>query len=165
MNVQPLLSAAVALLLVLPLAATAHKGPHPPTAAANPRIEPSAQSAVEAVTQFSAALQAGDLKRAGALLADDVLILESGGAERSRDEYLSGHATHDAAFLKSAHVQVKQRTARAAGDLAWVATESELHATKEGKPLTLLSSETMVLRRTAQGWRIAHIHWSSRAKR
>ncbi len=165
MNVQPLLSATVAFLLALPLAATAHKGPHPPAAGADAAIEPSAQPAVEVVTQFSAALKDGDLTRAGALLAADVLILESGGAERSRDEYLSGHATHDAAFLKGAHVQVKQRTARAMGDLAWVATESELHATKAGKPITLQSSETMVLKRTAQGWRIAHIHWSSRPKK
>lgn len=165
MNVQPLRSTVVALLLALPLTATAHEGSHPPAVAADAAIAPSAQPAVEVATQFSAALKEGDLKRAGSLLAADVLILESGGAERSRDEYLSGHAKHDAAFLKTAHVQVKQRTARAVGDLAWVATESELHATKEGKPLTLLSSETMVLKRTAQGWRIAHIHWSSRAKR
>lgn len=165
MNVQPMRCVTLALLLAVPLAATAHNGPHSAVDAADPATAPSARPAVEVVTQFSAALQAGDLQRAGALLTDDVLILESGGAERSREEYLSGHATHDAAFLKGAHVQVKQRTANAVGDLAWVATEGELHASKKGKPLTLLSSETMVLKRTAQGWRIAHIHWSSRAKR
>lgn len=61
-------------------------------------------------------------------------------------------------------MQVTGRTARIAGDLAWVGTESEMHASKDGVPMTLLSSETMVLARTADGWRIVHIHWSSRRK-
>ena len=72
MNVQPLLSATVALLLALPLAATAHDGPHPSAAAADAAIAPSAQPAVEVVTQFSAALKDGDLKRASTLLDADV---------------------------------------------------------------------------------------------
>ena len=31
--------------------------------------------------------------------------------------------------------------------------------------LTLLSTETMVLKNTPNGWRIVHIHWSSRSKK
>jgi len=128
-------------------------------------VDAQAQPAVAAVEQFSKALQAGDLDGVRTLLADDVLVLESGGAERSRSEYLGGHAIHDAAFLKAAHVEVKQRTARVDGATAWVGTESEVHTSKDGKALTLLSSETMVLKLTAAGWRIVHIHWSSRPKK
>lgn len=150
---------------LIPGMALAH-GPeaHAKTAASFP-IDDRAKPAVEVIEQFSAALQAGDLERAGKLLADDVLILETGGAENSREEYLSGHAIHDATFLKGVHVVVTRRTARIEGPLAWVGTESELHTTKEGKPMTLLSTETMVLKQTAAGWRIVHIHWSSRPKR
>jgi ketosteroid isomerase-like protein len=89
-----------------------------------------------------------------------VQVLESGGAERSRAEYLQHHARADAEFLKGARVRVLRRTARAEGALAWVATESELEA--GGK--THLGTETMVLARSAGGWRIVHIHWSSRPK-
>jgi len=134
------------------------------TAASSP-VDDRAKPAVEVIEQFSAALQAGDLEQAGKLLADDVLILESGEAESSREEYLSGHAIHDADFLKGAHVVVMRRIARVEGPLAWVGTESELHTTKEGKSMTLLSTETMVLKQTDTGWRIVHIHWSSRPKR
>ncbi|MDQ3056722.1 MAG: nuclear transport factor 2 family protein, partial [Pseudomonadota bacterium] len=95
----------------------------------------------------------------------NALILETGGAERSRDEYMGHHAISDAQFLKGTHSQVKQRRARISGDLAWVGTESELHASKDGKPLTLLSTETMVLKKTDADWRIVHIHWSSRPKK
>jgi ketosteroid isomerase-like protein len=84
-------------------------------------VDAQAQPAVAVVEQFSKALQAGDLDAVRTLLADDVLVLESGGAERSREEYLGHHAGADAAFLREAHVQVKQRVARAEGSLAWSA--------------------------------------------
>jgi uncharacterized protein (TIGR02246 family) len=151
-------------LLALPSFAAAHD---PKQHATTPPavVDTAAQPAVAVVEQFSKALQAADFKRVGELLAEDVLILESGGAERSREEYLGHHAISDANFLKGVHVQVKQRVARIEGPLAWVGTESELHTTKDGKALTLLSTETMVLKKTGSDWRIAHIHWSSRTKK
>ncbi|WP_372363564.1 nuclear transport factor 2 family protein (plasmid) [Xanthomonas sp. NCPPB 3583] len=155
----------LATLMILPMLASAHE-PKPATPATPiATVSDQAKPAVAVVEQFSAAMLAGDLDRAGKLLTEDVLILESGGAERSRAEYLGGHALHDAAFLKTAHSQVKQRAAHVDGNTAWVGTESELHTTKEGKALTLLSTETMVLKQTPAGWRIVHIHWSSRPKR
>ena len=137
----------------------------PMAAKAGVDVPVDAQPAVAVVERFGDALAKADLKTVASLLDADVLILESGGAERSRDEYLGHHAVADAAFLKETHVQLKQRRARIHGDLAWVGSESELHATKDGKPLTLLSTETMVLQRKGADWRILHIHWSSRPKR
>lgn len=128
-------------------------------------IPVSAGPAVAVAARFGKALAAGDLQTVEALLAPDVLILETGGAERSRAEYLLHHAISDARFLKDSHHQLKRRTARTSGDLAWIGSESELHASKDGKPLTLLSTETMVLRKTGADWRIVHIHWSSRPKK
>lgn len=163
---------ALALALGLSTAAhaqstTAPHAPVPKSAPAAPMLDVPvpAQSAVEAAERFSAALKAGDTKSLEALLAPDVLILESGGAERSRQEYLSHHAISDAAFLKDASSQLLRRTARRDGDVVWIGSESELHAKKDGKPLTLLSTETMVLRRSGGDWRIVHIHWSSRPKK
>ena len=137
----------------------------PSAAAAAMDVPKTALPAVEIVDQFGKALTAGDLKTVGSLLDPAVLILESGGAERSREEYLGHHAIADAAFLKGAHQQIKRRIARISGETTWVGTESELHATKDGKATTTLCTETMVLKRTPQGWRIVHIHWSSRTKR
>ncbi|WP_291184638.1 nuclear transport factor 2 family protein [Dokdonella sp.] len=157
------IAVSLAAAFALPFAANAHDARSAePVADA---VSAQAQPAVAVVERFSSALQAGDLDLAGSLLADDVLILENGGAERSRAEYLGGHARHDAQFLKQVHTQVMRRTAKAEGDLAWVGTESELHGRKDGKPTTVLSTETMLLQRGADGWRIAHIHWSSRPKR
>ena len=122
-----------------------------------------ARAAAATVDRFFTALSAGDLKSAGAELDPKVIILESGGGEYSAAEYLEGHAKHDAEFLKTAHHKPGRRTARVSGGLAWVASESEVHVPKDGKPTVILSAETMVLQSTGTDWKIVHIHWSSRA--
>jgi ketosteroid isomerase-like protein len=156
--VSPLLAAATLAFALGVAAAPHHDAPAPATG----EIAEEALPAIAVVDEFSAALQAGKLDRVRELLADDVLVLESGGAERSRDEYFASHAAADAEFLAQAHVMVTRRTARVQGDVAWVGTESRMHASKDGAPLTLLGTETMILARTPAGWRIVHIHWSSR---
>ncbi|HEY5972990.1 MAG TPA: nuclear transport factor 2 family protein [Pseudoxanthomonas sp.] len=145
-------------------AAHAHH-PQPATTTPQTDVPAAAQPAVAVVEQFGQALAAGDFKTVETLLDPDVLILETGGAERSRAEYMGHHAISDAQFLKGTHSQIQRRRARSDGDLVWVGTESELHAAKDGKPLTLLSTETMVLKKTGADWRIVHIHWSSRPKK
>ena len=167
-------SAALLLLSAMAFTASAQTTPTPdehaghhvaPVANAAGEVPAEAEAAVATVDAFGNALAAGDFKTVESLLDPDVLILESGGAERDRAEYMGHHAIADAQFLMNAHVQTGRRRARVSGDLAWVATESELHATDDGKPMTLLSTETMVLRKTDGGWRIVHIHWSSRPKK
>jgi hypothetical protein len=128
-------------------------------------VPDSAKAATAVVDRFFAALSSGDLTLAGGQLDPNVIILESGGAEHSAAEYLGGHAKDDAQFLEGAHHVLHRRTARATGDLVWVASESELHVEKDGKPSTLVSTETMVLRSGKAGWKIVHIHWSSRVKK
>lgn len=135
------------------------------SAQAETDVPPEAATAVAAVERFSNALATGDLEKAGAELAADVIILESGGAERSAAEYLGGHGKHDAEFLKDTHRKLLRRTARRDGNLVWVASESEIHSHRDGKPLVIVSTETMVLHSTDAGWKIVHIHWSSRTRK
>ena len=158
---------ALALAVVSPAMAQATQSHAHHAAAPSPDVDvPAAAEPVVAVAErFNTALSSGDLITVEALLAADVLILESSGAERSREEYMGHHAVSDAAFLKGAHRQLLRQRARTAGEFAWVGTESELHAQQDGQPLTVQSTETMVLKQTTDGWRIVHIHWSSRTKR
>ncbi len=128
---------------------------------------PMSEAAVEAaavVDQFQKRLAQGRTKEAEALLDPNVLIYEGGGVERSRAEYASHHLKSDAEFLKSANVAQLLRTGHVEGNSAWIATASELKA-QGPKPAHLLMTETMVLRRTPQGWLITHIHWSSKPKK
>ena len=128
-------------------------------------IAPEAADAVKVVDAFSAAIKAVKLPEAETLLDPKVLILESGSSERSREEYMAGHAGADATFMLTVHPQLRYRQAQVEGNMAWVATESELHTQKDGKPVTILSTETMVLKRTGKTWKITHIHWSSHTKK
>jgi hypothetical protein len=95
------------------------------------------------------------------LLAEDALIFESGGVERTKGEYAVHHLPADADFSRSVSSVVTQRVARSAGSLAWVASEGRTTGTYKGKALDLLTTETMILRRVGRSWRIVHVHWSS----
>jgi len=127
------------------------------------QLPPGALNAAETVDSFQKRLAQGDVNGAAQLLDSSVLIYEGGEAENSRAEYASHHLKSDAAFLKNAEVRQLSRTGNAVGDLAWVATQSELK-TSGAKPVDLINTETMILRRGPEGWRVAHVHWSSRAK-
>ena len=157
------------LLLVTALAWTAAASAHEPArpapathaATQDARLEP----VVAVADQFTAALKGADFERVRALLDPKVLILESGGAERSADEYLAHHAIADASFLGGATVKVLHRSGDIDGNTAWLTTESDITpaAGSDEKPLS--STETLVLHRSQGAWRIVHVHWSSRSKK
>ena len=159
---RPLLAAAAAALLLSasPVGALAQAVPDPVVDMAT-----RAQAAASVVDAFHAALEHEDTTGALALLADDVLIFESGEAERSKAEYAQSHLAADAAFSAAVPTTRSRRMARAGADSAWVASESRTTGAFNGRPVDSLSVETMVLRRQADGWRITHIHWSSHAVR
>jgi ketosteroid isomerase-like protein len=143
---------ATVLMAASPLAARA-----PATASAN--------GATATVDAFHAALHRGDTRTAAAMLAENALIFESGGVERSKAEYVAQHLPADAEFSRSVSSVVTKRVAHSNGALAWVASEGRTTGTYKGKALVLLTTETMVLREVGQGWKIVHIHWSSAPKR
>jgi mono/diheme cytochrome c family protein/ketosteroid isomerase-like protein len=116
---------------------------------------------VAVVDRFFSDLSAGNVRAASDLLDPAVLIFESGGAERSRDEYAAHHMGSDAKFLKAVTHRLKARSADATGEFAWVASEATYSGVINGKPVNLISTETMVLRKSGGQWRIVHIHWSS----
>lgn len=116
----------------------------------------------EVVAAFHDALARGDRAGATTLLAAGVIIFESGGAELSREEYASHHLGADMEFAKATKREVVDRQAgEAAGDAAWVLTRSRTSGRFRDRPVDLRGTETMLLRKTADGWRIVHIHWSS----
>lgn len=121
-----------------------------------------ALTAPDVVDAFQSALKSGDVPAALGWLAADVLIYEGGGAERSREEYAAHHLQADMAFLKAAQVERLRRRSGDSGDTAWVTTESRIRGkSSSGREVDVRSTETALLRKTAEGWRIAHLHWSS----
>lgn len=109
-----------------------------------------------------AAISGGDANKVQALLDPNVLILEGGNVERSRAEYAAHHLASDLKFMQSVSYKLERQRGDTTGNLAWVVSEARLTGVREGKPVDLVSTETLVLKKSNGGWKIVHIHWSSR---
>lgn len=125
---------------------------------------PDSAAVVAAVDAYHAALSAGDSSAVERLLAPGAVILESGGVE-TRSEYLGGHLRGDIAFAQGVPRERGPITVRMRGDVAWASSVSVTQGEYRGREINSASAELMVLERTATGWKIAAIHWSSRARR
>lgn len=113
------------------------------------------------VSAFGNALRTGDKQALQDLILPDVVIAEGGGTERSFAEYASHHMPSDMAFIGAVKSTVKKRDIIEGVDQATVITESQIHGTFKDQTIHSKMVETMVLRRGDEGWKIAHIHWSS----
>ena len=120
-----------------------------------------ADTATDVVNAFHAALKRGDTKTALNLMADDVVIFESGGVERNRAEYEAHHLKSDAAFSAATTRTPISHTIASDGDFSSVMSVEFVKGTFRDRPVNSRSVETMVLRKTEGRWRIIHIHWSS----
>lgn len=118
--------------------------------------------ATATVDAFHKALKTGDKPGALALLDDSVEIFEQGGVERSKAEYTASHLDADVAFSGATKATRMNRGGAILGNFAYITSESKVTGTFNGKPVNSISIETMVLHKSPAGWRILHIHWSSR---
>lgn len=116
----------------------------------------------QVLAAFHAALASGDQTKAAELLAPEITIYESGYVERSRAEYAGHHLPEDIAFAKTSTSKLLQTTERIEGNLAVIWQETETKAKLKGKAIHIFGTETSVLQRLGDSWRIVHIHWSSR---
>lgn len=156
---------AASMLALSASAAIAHPAPRQASDNAAASLSEAARPAARVVDGFHAALRRGDQNAALGFLSDDALIYESGGVERSKAEYAAHHLPADAEFSRGISSVVTRRTGSSIGGMAWIASEGRTTGAYKGKALDLATTETMVLRRIGQAWKITHIHWSSAAKR
>jgi uncharacterized membrane protein/ketosteroid isomerase-like protein len=113
------------------------------------------------VAAFHAALERGDKAAVRRLVLEDVYIFESGNAERSLNEYAGHHMPADMEFAASVQRNARGQRVLEHGDTSLVLTEAVSKGRFRDQPVHARLMETMFLRRTEEGWRIAHIHWSS----
>lgn len=146
------------LLVILAFAALST-----PLIAGEPVARPSLTNDASAVVeQFHAALKRGDAVEATALLADTVVIYEEGEAELSKAQYASSHLQADIAFMAGMTETTIDRRSGASNDLAWVITQGRTKGLYHERIIDSETTETMILQRFADGWKIVHVHWSSK---
>lgn len=117
----------------------------------------------DTVDAFHRTLAEGGREAALSHLAPGVVIFEGGGAEMSRDEYARHHLESDMKFSAAVQTEITARETRTEGATAWVMTRSRTRGTFDGRDIDLTGTETMVLLRSDDGWKIVHVHWSSRS--
>lgn len=168
MNKKLLLTCGTALAFVLAGRALPAQG-NPLTlsaSASTPSVASQSDSAsvVSVIERFRAAMTAGDSAAVMGLLAPDAVILESGGVE-TRAEYQSHHLPGDIGYAKSMKSTRGPIRVSVRGDVAWASSTSTTTGESRGRQVNSAGAELMVLTRTAAGWRISAIHWSSRSQR
>lgn len=168
MTMRPILPGLLILMTAaLPLQAQAakktasHKAPPPAPVAAPALVEIGPAGIVD---EFHELLRQGKRAEVLALLADDAVVFETGYAGQSRDDYAQNHVSDDADFAGVTDYQVQHRQVLQEGDAAWVLTQATVQGIFGDQNVDLQQTETMVLRHRAEGWRIAHIHWSAHSR-
>ena len=126
-------------------------------------LDRTARDAAQALDAFHEALRQGDTQKALGQLADDAVIYESGGVERSKADYAAQHLMADADFAKAVGSRIVRRSGFADGSVAWILTEGRTTGIFRDRPVDRVTTETAVLRRNGNAWRIVHVHWSSAA--
>lgn len=119
---------------------------------------------IAVIDRYHAALAAADSATVESLLAPDAVVLESGGIE-TRAQYMQHHLPGDIAFAAAVPRERGEVHVMIHGDVAWATSSSTVRGEFRGRAINSASAELMVLRRVAGEWKIAAIHWSSRALR
>ena len=132
-------------------------------------LHAAAQSNAEAevravVASFGKALAGGDSTAAIALLHPDVAIFE-GGSWETLEDYRRGHLRADISALQALKQETLRDVISVSGDMALSTREYSTTGTRGERTIDNVGAETMVLMRTPTGWKIRHIHWSSRPRR
>ena len=127
---------------------------------AQAHVDSAAVAAV--VERYHHALAEGDSAAALGLLAEDAVIVESGGIE-SRQEYRSHHLPADIAFARAVKGTRSPVRVNVRGDVAWATATGTTRGNYRGKAVNSSGAELMVLTRARDGWKINAIHWSSRS--
>lgn len=118
-------------------------------------------TAGKVVTKFHMALKVGDKATVRKLLADDVLIFEGGGVERSADEYAHHHMLSDMKYIAAMKSELLEHNIKIIGNTAVSMSRSKTNGIYKEKERNYESMETMVLEKQNGEWKIVRIHWSN----
>jgi len=109
---------------------------------------------------FGRALSESDEATVRNVLHVDVLIFESGNVEGSLEEYAAHHMSADMAFMAGIEKEIISRKVFEEGNTAVVSTRYQMSGSYKDRVIDMVSSETLVMQKTGDEWKIVHVHWS-----
>ena len=113
------------------------------------------------VQGFKSALAAGDSVAAIGYLHSDLVVYESGHSE-TLAEYRAGHLAADMEFAAAVETTALEQGVIVRPGMALWVSESQSKGEFRGRAIDSHGTETIVLLPTDAGWKILHVHWSSR---
>ncbi|MDQ3418084.1 MAG: nuclear transport factor 2 family protein [Acidobacteriota bacterium] len=144
-------------------AAMGHTTPPDGAAAAPTTVRQISGPAEAALQAFTDAMQIGNRDVAVEWLAANVAVTDGEVRTRSREEYVAGamHRTMD--FLKTAKVVMQERQVHPDVDSAHIVTTSRVTGRDGNVPVDIVQTESAVLRRLPEGWRIVELDTQSKS--
>jgi uncharacterized membrane protein/ketosteroid isomerase-like protein len=115
----------------------------------------------ELADEYHEALRSGYKEGVELALMPDVILAEGGGAERSFEQYAGHHMPSDMTYTAAMDTTLVNRDVMVDENIAIVISEMQMQGSFQDKDINSRMMETMVMKNTDDGWRIAHIHWSS----
>jgi len=116
----------------------------------------------DAVDAFHSALQAKDTATALSMLDRDLVVFEFGVVDPTVEAYAQQHLPFDIDAAATLQWKIESRRVGGEGDSRWVLTAYHVTGRQsDGSPVDQVTLETMILRRHAGLFRIAHMHWST----
>jgi ketosteroid isomerase-like protein len=122
---------------------------------------------LEWLAAYEEAFNAKDLQKLGAFYLPEATVYEGGGVNRGWEDYRDHHLGPELESFKELHFsrdEVAAHILDADGRSAYVISRYHLEAQVEERKIDASGLETLVLVKTAAGWRIRHSHTSSRAR-
>lgn len=130
-------------------------------------IAAAAQDVSQVLEQYKAGMEALSVERLDLIMDPDLLVLEHGGKDVGWAEYRNHHIAEHMKEWKSLRVtDAKVLESSVSGDWAYAAQESvnTIVTAKDGKTMVLAVTETFVLKKHSDGWKIKHLHVSLKKK-
>jgi uncharacterized membrane protein/ketosteroid isomerase-like protein len=115
----------------------------------------------QVASALTIALKDQDKNTVKSLLHENVMVLESGHAQKSRQEYEDSHMLSDMAYLKAMDLETTNRSVSIDGDLAWVTSTTRMKGEFKDRQIDTETKELLIMRNQEGVWRITHIYWEN----
>jgi ketosteroid isomerase-like protein len=113
------------------------------------------------VMSFAEAVARGDSTTALTFIHPDLVVFQDGESE-TLDVYRGRHLAADLAMMAAVRPQTLSEQLMVVGETALYTRQYRLRGTFRGKAMDTTGTETLLLVSTPRGWKVRHIHWSTK---
>ena len=130
------------------------------------RITKGEKEIAAVLNAYRSALTARDVESLNKVFREDAIIFENSSVEGTWTEYRDHHLRPEFEHLSGFEVGPSNLEVTREGNTAWAIDHFPFTVvTEKGERIRLNAAVTYVLRRDRTGWKVVHMHWSSRRVR